>query len=75
MSSELCKDSDDFLNILLGIHCTYRDFKDYFDYFLDLAVEMPSIIFRNITDKNEIVADISVSLSGYLYLLPIIFSI
>ena len=61
MSSESCKDSDDFLNILLEIHYTYRDFKDYFDCFLDLAVKMPKTI--NIT---EAITDISVSVFGYL---------
>ena len=61
MSSESCKNSGDFLNILLEIHCTYRDYKDYFDCFLELAVKMPKLI-----KITEAITDISVSVFGYL---------
>ncbi|XP_019854153.1 PREDICTED: E3 ubiquitin-protein ligase RNF213-like [Amphimedon queenslandica] len=51
-------DESNFIEILSEIHFTYSNFEEYFECFLDLAVEMPSIV-RAITDKNETISDIS----------------
>ena len=62
MSAESCKNSGNFLKLMLEVHFTYHHFKEHFDIFLDLAVEMPAAIFNNISDNNEPITDITVSM-------------
>ena len=65
MSYDAISDESNFIEILVEIHYTYSNFKEYFECFLDLAVEMPSIV-RAITDRNETIFDISVSLHNFV---------
>lgn len=66
MSYDAISDESNFIEILVEIHYTYSNFKEYFECFLDLAVEMPSIV-RAISDKKEAICDISVSVNNFVF--------
>ena len=66
MSYDAIHNESNFIEILAEIHYTYSNYKEYFECFLDLAVEMPSIV-RAIIDRNETISDISVSVHNFVY--------
>ena len=65
MSYDAVNDESNFIEILVQIHSSYFNSKECFECFLDLAVEMPSIV-RAIIDRNETISDISVSLHNFV---------
>ena len=66
MSYDTVNIESNFIEILVEIHCAYFNSKESFECFLDLAVEMPSIV-RAISDKKEAICDISVSVNNFVF--------